>query len=186
MTSTLMQPVSQAHSSDRSDIETLLDAAFGPDRHARTAYRLRDGSSRLEELGLVVRRDDGHLCGSIEFWPVDVVDTETGLATPAVLLGPIAVSAGCRGQGVGHALMQTGISAAKASGHDTIVLVGDPGYYGRFGFTDAVTKEWALPGPYEQHRLLAIADRAVPAKAMLRASLAFAEPHEASKSHTQQ
>ncbi len=180
-----LQPVSQALPSDRSDIDLLLDASFGTDRHDRTAYRLRDGNSRLDDLGLVVRRDDGHLCGSIEFWPIDLVCQESGFATAAVLLGPIAVSDGCRGQGVGGALMRNGIAAAKAAGHDTIVLVGDPAYYSRFGFSDEKTRSWALPGPFEQHRLLAIASGEVPTAAMLRGSLALGEPDERRQAEAQ-
>ncbi len=181
-----LQPVSQALPSDRSDIDLLLDASFGMDRHGRTTYRLRDGNHRLDDLGLVVRRDDGHLCGSIEFWPIELVCQESGLRTSAVLLGPIAVSDGCRGQGIGGALMQSGIAAAKAAGHENIVLVGDPAYYGRFGFSDEKTKSWSLPGPFEQHRLLAIADGEVPTAAKLRGSLALGEPDERRQAEAQQ
>jgi predicted N-acetyltransferase YhbS len=181
MNANLLQPVSPVLPTDRSDIENLLDAAFGQDRRQKTAYRLRDGSAPLDTLGFVVRRDDDHLCGSIEFWPVDLVDDVTGNRSPAVLLGPIAVAEGCRGQGLGGTLIRAGIEAARANGHQTIILVGDPEYYGRFGFTDVATKGWSLPGPYEQRRLLAIAGANAPQAAMIQRSLAFAEPDESSK-----
>ena len=43
-------------------------------------------------------------------------------------------------------------------GSDALMLVGDPEYYGtRFGFSAERTGGWTLPGPYEQHRLLALA-----------------------------
>ncbi len=50
---------------------------------------------------------------------------------------------------------------AVAGADAPLMLIGDPAYYGRFGFTAARTGEWRLPGPYEQHRLLAMG--AVPA-----------------------
>ena len=35
------------------------------------------------------------------------------------------------------------------------VLIGDAEYYGRWGFSAAMTGGWRCPGPFEQHRLLA-------------------------------
>jgi len=37
-----------------------------------------------------------------------------------------------------------------------IFVLGDPTYYGRFGFSAERTGELAMPGPYERHRLLAL------------------------------
>jgi len=50
------------------------------------------------------------------------------------------------------------------------VMIGDPEYYGRFwGFTNAHTSGWDLPGPFERHRLLARCDNpaVLPAEGML-------------------
>src|SRR5690606_27353945 len=44
-------------------VEDLLDRAFGPDRHGRTAYRLRDGVEPVAELSLVAR-DDSRFLGT--------------------------------------------------------------------------------------------------------------------------
>ena len=39
------------------------------------------------------------------------------------------------------------------------VMIGDPEYYGRFwGFSNAQTGQWRLPGPFEQRRLLVRCD----------------------------
>jgi predicted N-acetyltransferase YhbS len=157
-----MHPVA-ATPADRPAIEALLDAAFGADRHSKTAYRLREGNARLDALSYVMRRDDdGHLCGSIEFWPIALSDVHSGGTTPAVLLGPIAVSEACRGQGVGKALMDAGLRAAAAAGHATVILVGDASYYERFGFSAALTGGWQMPGPHDPARLLALHSGSAP------------------------
>ena len=50
--------------------------------------------------------------------------------------------------------MRASLEVADACGHDAILLIGDPAYYGRFGFTADATAGWAAPGPVERHRLL--------------------------------
>jgi predicted N-acetyltransferase YhbS len=117
---------------DAAAIETLLDAAFGADRHAKTAYRYRDGIAAVAALASVARRD-GVIVGSIRYWPVVI-----GLAaTPALLLGPLAIDPGRQGQGIGRALMGVSLAAAADLGHGVVVLVGDEAYYGKFGFAPA-------------------------------------------------
>ena len=51
-------------------IEQLLDAAFGETRHARTAYRIREGTEWLEALSFAVLDEEDYLTGSIQIWPV--------------------------------------------------------------------------------------------------------------------
>ena len=72
------------------------------------------------------------------------------------MLGPLAVDASCRKLGIGAALMQRALAAAKARGHGAVILRGDPDYYARFGFSATKTGDLALPGPFERERLLAL------------------------------
>ena len=59
-------------------VERLLDAAFGPDRHGRTAYMIRDGMPWLPELSFGMRDEDGRLIGSLQSWPVALVHADGG------------------------------------------------------------------------------------------------------------
>jgi predicted N-acetyltransferase YhbS len=130
-------------------IDALLNDAFGPDRTLRAAYRLRDGQSPAEGLSFVVT-DGPVLCGSISLWHIQLDDQ------PALLLGPIAIAESCRGKGLGGGLIQQSLGAARAQGHDIVMLVGDRDYYGRFGFGNAATVGWQMPGPVDQQRVLAL------------------------------
>jgi predicted N-acetyltransferase YhbS len=47
------------------------------------------------------------------------------------------------------------------------VLIGDPEYYGRFGFTAEATAGWEVPGPVERRRLLARTAHPLPRHGML-------------------
>ncbi|WBX83616.1 GNAT family N-acetyltransferase [Sphingosinicella microcystinivorans] len=143
-------------------IEALLDDVFGSDRHGRTAYRLREGVRPVEGLSFVALDADGTLAGSIQLWPVEFA-AESGAVQALTLLGPVAVAKDRQGTGIGAALMETAIAHAVAIGRDAIVLIGDPEYYGRFGFTAEATGAWAVPGPVERHRLLALLPEALAA-----------------------
>ncbi len=129
-----------------ADVEKLLDDAFGTDRLQRTAYLLRQGVPIIEHLSFAVT-DNTVLVGSIQCWPVAVANAVL------ILVGPVAVAPGRQGQGIGHRLMHAALAAARAD-DAPMVMIGDPEYYGRFGFCVAGTEGWRLPGPWEPRRLL--------------------------------
>ena len=129
--------------------EALLDACFGENRHGRTCQRLRDGRAPAEGLALsAVAR--GKLVGTVRLWHVSAG------GVPALMLGPLAVEESSRQLGVGAALMDHALAAAKARGHRAVILLGDAPYYARFGFSATKTGELSLPGPFERNRLLGL------------------------------
>jgi predicted N-acetyltransferase YhbS len=137
-----------------NDVEKLLDEAFGANRHQRTAYLLRKGVPVIDFLSFAAT-DDGSVVGSIQCWPVSVGET------PLILVGPVAVAPDRQGQGLGHRLMHAALAATKPT-DAPMVMIGDPEYYGRFGFHAAGTAGWTLPGPWEPTRLLLRNLQAVP------------------------
>ncbi|TNE33252.1 MAG: N-acetyltransferase [Alphaproteobacteria bacterium] len=138
-------------------IEQVLDRAFGPDRFARTAYRIRDGVAWLEGLSFAALDDEDLLVGTIQVWPVALTDPE-GRAHPLLMVGPVAVLPEHQGEGYGKALMLAALEAVDSAGDEILpqVLIGDPDYYGRFfGFSAQHTLGWHCPGPNDPARLLA-------------------------------
>jgi predicted N-acetyltransferase YhbS len=129
--------------------EALLDACFGLNRHARTCQRLRDGRAPAEGLALSAVAH-GRLVGTLRLWHVSAGGAR------ALVLGPLAVDPLCRELGLGAALMNDALAAAKRRGHGAVILLGDAPYYGRFGFSTLRTGELSLPGPFERDRLLGI------------------------------
>ncbi|MBR0551321.1 GNAT family N-acetyltransferase [Stakelama marina] len=144
----------------QSALETLLDGAFGTERHLRTAYRVRDGVDAIADLSFALCDSGGDLLGSIQCWPVSLrcADAEW----PLIMLGPVAVHPQRQNAGIGRALVREVLRRCDGSplpGADALMLIGDPDYYGRwFGFTAGRTAKWRLPGPFERHRLLARGD----------------------------
>ena len=135
-------------------VEGLLDAAFGPTRFERTAYRIRNGMEAVPALSFALV-ENGALIGTIQCWPV-AHRTAEGTATPLVMVGPVAVRPDVQRGGHGRALMAHMLEAAAREADSALMMIGDPEYYGRFfGFTAEATAAWDLPGPFERRRLLA-------------------------------
>jgi predicted N-acetyltransferase YhbS len=129
--------------------EALLDASFGDNRQLRTCQRLRDGQAPAEGLALSAL-SRGRLVGTVRLWHVSAG------GVPVLVLGPLAVDPPFRKLGIGRALVQRALAAAKARGHGAVLLLGDVSYYARFGFSALKTGELRLPGPFEPDRLLGL------------------------------
>ena len=143
---------------DPALVEALLDRAFEPDRHKRTAYKVREGMDWLPGLSFAAIDGEEHLVGTIQCWPVALNDS-AGRAHPMIMVGPVAVLPEHQGAGIGQALMSASLAAIDPRAPLPQVMIGDPEYYGRFwGFTNAHTGGWQLPGPFEQRRLLVRCD----------------------------
>ena len=63
----------------------------------------------------------------------------------AALLGPLAVSPAQQRRGIGSALVREGLDRLQREGVQQVLVLGDPAYYGRFGFTT----ESSVLTPYE-------------------------------------
>lgn len=143
---------------DPDAVESLLDRAFGPDRHMRTAYKVRENMAPVAELSFAAIDADGTLAGTIQCWPIELA-CDDGQVFPITMVGPVAVEPAQQQGGIGRALMQHMLDAVPGCatpGCTSLMLVGDPEYYTRFfDFTTEKTGGWRLPGPFEARRLLA-------------------------------
>lgn len=134
---------------DASARESLLDLAYGAERHAKPSARVRKARKPAEGLSFVAL-ERGKMLGTVRLWHVNA-----GRGRPALLLGPLAVHPDHRNRGIGSALMQRAVSDAARLGHGAMLLVGDAAYYGRFGLSAEKTQALRLPGA-NPARLLAL------------------------------
>ena len=147
-TSTLI-PLDQV---DPGRVEQVLDRAFGPDRHTRTAYAIRKGTEPLPALSFAAFDAGDTLVGTIQAWPVALTAPDGG-RHPLIMVGPVAILPERQGQGFGRALMAAQAAAIDPAAPLPQVLIGDAPYYGKFGFVEA-PRGWACPGPWDPARLL--------------------------------
>jgi len=112
----------------------------------RIVERLRESGaltfSRLAEVG-------GEAVAHIALSPAVVGDYHNGW----FLLGPVGVLPHLQGRGIGSELVRESLRHMSSRGASGVVLVGDPGFYVRFGF--ATVPGLVYPGVPDQYVLAA-------------------------------
>ena len=111
---------------DHAAISLLVAAAFGRTDESIIIDRVRAAGEALVEL---VAEMDGEIAGHVLF-------SRMGCQPPmlAASLGPLAVAPALQGHGIGSELTRRGLDACRELGALVCVVLGAPGFYGRFGF----------------------------------------------------
>lgn len=123
---------------DVTAIRRVHEAAFPADAEAKLVDRLRTAGRLAVSLVAIV---DAEVVGHIAFSPVTLAGVPIGLG-----LAPLAVLPTVAGRGIGAALVRAGLAACRQQGTGLVVVLGDPTYYARFGFTPA--SQFALRDEY--------------------------------------
>jgi putative acetyltransferase len=128
---------------DAAGIRGVHRGAFPTPAEADLVEALR--ATRLLSLSLVADRG-GEIVGHVGFSPVTLPAHEAPGRAAGLGLAPLGVLPACQRAGAGSALVTAGLAAARAAGAGFVVLLGDPGYYHRFGF--AAAARWRLCDEY--------------------------------------
>lgn len=116
-----------ARADDRTAIAEVVEAAFGRPDEARLVERLRaDGDIVLE----LVAESEGALAGHILISRLFADRNELFAA-----LAPLAVRPQQQRTGLGQALVRMALEQAREFGVHGMLVLGDPAYYTRFGFS---------------------------------------------------
>lgn len=118
---------------DVGAIRAVTTAAFTDHPHSAGAEpaivaQLRENGDLA--LSLVVLDEGGAIVGHAAWSPAHLSTGDKGWMT----LGPISVVPERQRQGVGRALIKAGNARLLERGASGVVLLGEPGYYERFGF----------------------------------------------------
>jgi putative acetyltransferase len=134
---------------DIPSIRTLTDAAFvGVEHSSQTEGAIVDALRDAGALTVsLVAELDGSVVGHVGFSPV-LID---GADISWFGLGPVSVSPSLQRGGVGSALIKQGLHKLASLGAKGCVVLGDPAYYGRFGFSsDHALRYGGVPPEYFQ------------------------------------
>ncbi|WP_427788410.1 GNAT family N-acetyltransferase [Brevundimonas diminuta] len=118
---------------DLPAIHAVTRSAFiGVEHSSQTEAAIVDALRNAGALTLsLVAEQDGRIVGHAAFSPVRI----DGRASHWFGLGPVSVLPQRQGHGVGSALINEGLAQLKRLDAEGCVVLGDPGYYARFGFT---------------------------------------------------
>ena len=130
---------------DEAAIAEILTRAFGQDDEARLTARLRSDGDAIVSL---VAEEDGTIVGHVLLSIMSAPFRALGLA-------PLSVAPERQGKGIGAALVRAALDAARSAGWEAVFVLGEPGYYRRFGFSAALAS--GFESPYAGPGLMAVA-----------------------------
>lgn len=140
---------------DIATIEALTKSAFLHAEHtSHTEHFIVNQLRKHHQLSIsLVAEEEQTIVGHVAVSPVKISSGETGWYG----LGPISVLPHKQGLGIGTMLMHAALARLKTLGAKGCVLLGDPNYYGRFGFQ--VVPGLTLPDvPKEYFQVISFVD----------------------------
>lgn len=162
---------------DRRASVAVERAAFGTDEEASIVEAVRDEPG---SFALVAQDDDREIVGHVQL-------STAWIGDDAVLaLGPIAVRPDRQRRGIGSRLIREALAEASRRGVPAVILLGDPGFYPRYGFEPGSAYRLrnpftgALPGGFVVHEedfmLAPLDERARTLAGQVRWHPAFGQP----------
>ena len=147
MTAIIIRPEAAG---DEAAIHMLTEAAFRDKEFSNGSEPdLVDMLRRDGDLALsLVAHDADRIVGHIAFSPIVISDGSRHWYG----LGPVSVWPEMQGQGTGFRLVQRGIADIREAGAQGVVVLGDPDFYGRFGFEHdpELTYPGSPPGKFQR------------------------------------
>jgi putative acetyltransferase len=142
---------------DRAAIRFVNEEAFGRPDEADLVDQLRNQGVVLASFVAEVQE---RVVGHILFSRI-AIETGRAASVPAVALAPMAVLAEQQGQGIGGELIKHGLGWLRAEGEQVVIVLGNPKYYSRFGFSTDKASSLSSPFPPEAFMALELSPGAL-------------------------
>lgn len=108
--------------------------------------KLRRSKSFIPQLSLVASGVKNEITGHILFTPIQIL-REDGSFQQSLALAPVSVSPTYQNKGIGGLLINRGHDIAKELGFKSVILLGHPTYYPKFGYKPASL--WNIKAPID-------------------------------------
>jgi putative acetyltransferase len=123
---------------DETAIHALHRFAFGSDAEANLVDESRDEGAAVLSLAAL---EDERIVGHVLYSRVTIDSASNGVSA----LAPVSVNPRYQGRGIGSKLIEEAHRQLKADGEALVFVLGDPGYYTRFGFSVEAAKPFHTP-----------------------------------------
>ena len=127
---------------DLRDVLRIHRLAFGGSVESGLVRDLLTDPSAEPRLSLAASEAD-QIIGHVLFTRITVGET----SAKATILCPLAVLPDHQGKGAGNALIKAGLQHLRDDSCDLVFVLGDPAYYGRFGFQPEAVSRFPTPHP---------------------------------------
>lgn len=140
-----MLTIRQETPSDYQQVEELITLAFNGSPHsdgqeADLVRRLRQDPAYHPKFSLIAT-DEKEMVGHVLLTEIKVEKSR------ALALAPLSVHPLYQRKGIGRQLLLEAENVAKKERYDTIIILGDPAYYSRFGYQTA--SDHGIKPPFE-------------------------------------
>jgi putative acetyltransferase len=141
----VMYKIREEQEKDILAIKEVNGLAFGRENESRLIEAIRNSEYFVPQLSLVAETDTHEIIGHILFSMI-FIETKNG-PIQSLVLAPMAVKPKFQNQGVGSALVREGLKRCAELGYQSVVVLGHPDFYPKFGFIPASTK--GIKAPFE-------------------------------------
>jgi len=133
---------------DAEHVRSLLESTFGEDEGDAVGKLAADlmAEDTVPEILSLVAESDGAIVGYIAFSPVFIEGNDEFRGS---ILAPLGVTTARQKGGIGRALIEDGLSRLSKMDVSVVFVYGDPGYYGRFGFSADAADGYTAPYPLQ-------------------------------------
>lgn len=136
--------IRQETEQDYLAITEVNDLAFAQKNEGILVEQLRKNPEFVAELSLVAEQES-QIVGHILFFPITII--EENIERQTLTLAPMAVRPEHQNKRIGGELVRKGLETARKLGYKSVVVVGHPNYYPRFGFKPA--SNWQIKCAFE-------------------------------------
>ncbi|WP_242275445.1 MULTISPECIES: GNAT family N-acetyltransferase [Bacillus cereus group] len=123
--------------------QAFLNEEFSDKKEHALVKRIRECDAFIPELSIVAV--DEEIVGHIMLSKITI--EQDGASVDSLALAPVSVARSYQKKGIGGKLIVAALEKAKELGYGSVVVLGHPEYYPKFGFKKA--SEWNIKAPFE-------------------------------------
>ncbi|MGW6193609.1 GNAT family N-acetyltransferase [Bacillus cereus] len=123
--------------------QAFLNEEFSDKKEHELVKRIRECDAFIPELSIVAV--DEEIVGHIMLSKITI--EQDGTSVKSLALAPVSVAPGHQKKGIGGKLIAAASEKAKELGYESVVVLGHPEYYPKFGFKKA--SDWNIKAPFE-------------------------------------